>query len=502
METEIEIKFFFNADFTLALYDKINLHRVLSTKKQNLNNVYFDTTQRLFRKMDMGLRVRTCENKSVQTIKTAGRVIGGLHQRPEYNQPIEGLRPELARFKEKIWPLGCDIQALQDDLLPLFRTDFNRQTWLIEMPEDTLIEVAYDSGFIETNKGKQDICEIELELLKGDQNQLFVLGKDIATLPQVRLGNVSKAQRGYMMVDGASFKVKPLLSSPLTKSMSAEQALMVNLQHGLQHIQYHEYCYLDCFDDAALYELVRGVKFLHQNLKIFKNTVPQVVSADWLQGLHWLAGSLSWLDERFIVQSILEDNGFYIRKLPQFKAFIKNLEKQHNALPDQQAMQEILTSTGYCQFVLALTQWLIQFEKNTAFNEKSNSIESFSKAALDLGWKGLKQVESNNAFSIKQLLSYQDLLESNLLLGTCVDTLFPVHKSAVFYSPWLDMKQAIKELAMVKVVAESAQLEPDKVLQNLYLQWVKRKQDSLLYVLQQSKEQAMSKESYWHNNQT
>ncbi|HEY5714906.1 MAG TPA: CYTH and CHAD domain-containing protein, partial [Psychromonas sp.] len=368
MDTEIEIKFFFNSQFAAELYEKINLHHVISTKKQRLNNVYFDTSKRLLRKMDMGLRVRSCDNKSVQTIKTSGRVIGGLHQRPEYNEPIEGLRPELARFKSTIWPANCDIKQLEDELLPIFRTDFNRQTWLIEMPENTLIEVAYDRGFIETNMGKTAICEIELELLKGDENQLFVLGKDIATLPQVRLGNVSKAQRGYMMADGSVFKVKPLLSSPLTKAMSVEQALLTNLQHGLQHIQYHEYCYLESFDDAALYQLLKGIKFLHQNLKVFKDTVPQLLTASWLDGLHWLARTFSWFDERFIQQSILDDKGFYIRKLPQSKALIQKLEKQQNELPDRQAIQEILTSTRYCQFILALTQWLIQFEKNIFFS--------------------------------------------------------------------------------------------------------------------------------------
>ncbi|WP_372882709.1 CYTH domain-containing protein [Psychromonas sp.] len=500
METEIEIKFFFNAQFTSELYEKINLQHVISTKKQCLNNVYFDTGKRLLRKMDMGLRVRSCDNKSVQTIKTAGRVIGGLHQRPEYNEPIEGLRPELARFKSKIWPADCDIKQLQDQLLPIFRTDFNRQTWLIEMPGDTLIEVAYDSGFIETNMGKKDICEIELELLKGDEEQLFVLGKDIATLPQVRLGNVSKAQRGYMLADGSTFNVKPLIPSPLTKSMSVEQALMTNLQHGLQHIQYHEYCYLESFDDAALYQLLTGIKFLHQNIKTFKNAVPRLLTANWLDSLHWLARTFSWFDERFIQQSILEDRGFYIRKLPQPKSLIQKLEKQLNELPDQQAIQEILSSTRYCQFVLALTQWLIQFEKNIFFSEQTNSIEPFAKAVLESGWQELKQVGSNKTFSIKQLLSYQGLLESNLLLGACVDNLFPVEKSAAFHSPWLDIRRGNTELAMVNVIAEHAELETDEVLQNEYLKWVKRKQDSLVRALQQSKNQAMSKENYWHNN--
>ena len=91
METEIEIKFLFSSKFESELYEKITTHGFLSSKKQFLHNVYFDTAERSLRKIDMGLRVRSCDGRSVQTIKTAGRVIGGLHQRPEYNDPIEGL---------------------------------------------------------------------------------------------------------------------------------------------------------------------------------------------------------------------------------------------------------------------------------------------------------------------------------------------------------------------------------------------------------------------------
>ncbi|ABM02050.1 adenylate cyclase [Psychromonas ingrahamii 37] len=499
METEIEIKFFFNSEFALELDEKVNFHHVISSKRQLLHNVYFDTDKRSLRKMGMGLRIRSFDQKSEQTIKTAGRVIGGLHQRPEYNEPIEGLHPELAKFQRKIWPADCDIKQLENELLPIFSTDFNRQTWVIEMPEETLIEVAYDSGFIETDLGKEEICEVELELLKGDENQLFVLGEKIVELPQVRLGNISKAQRGYMLAEGIDFKAKALAPSPLIKSMSVEQALLINLQHGLQHTQYHEHCYLDSFDDAALYQLLQGIKFLHQNLKLFKNVVPQILNADWVGELHWLARSFSCFDERFILQNMLEDKGFYIRKLPDFKSLIKKLEKQYNEQPDRQAIKDILTSTRYCQFVLKFTKWLIQFEKEPFFSQKTSSIESFATDSLEAGWRELKLASHHQQFSIVQLLSYQGLLESNLLLGLCLGNLFPAQKSNTFHSSWLDIKQGIKELAMVNIVAEYAEFETDKRLQAEYLKWVTRKQNSLLHALQQSKQQAMLKKSYWQN---
>ena len=273
MEIEIELKFIFDARFTGDLYNTLNKFHCISNKKQFLHNVYFDTAERRLRQYDMGLRVRSCEGKSVQTIKTAGRVIGGLHQRPEYNEPIEGLRPKLARFKSKIWPENCNIQILEQELTPIFSTDFERQTWLIEIAGDTLIEVAYDTGFIETNQGKIALCEVELELVKGDEKQLFTLGNEIAQIPHVRLGNVSKAQRGYMLADNSTFQVKKLNQSSVTAEASIQQALLINMQHGLKQLQYHENCYIENQDIEALKELLKGVKFLHQNIILFKNEI-------------------------------------------------------------------------------------------------------------------------------------------------------------------------------------------------------------------------------------
>jgi len=86
METEIEIKFFFNPHFADQLLAKISQYITISHKDQMMYNVYFETPSNSLRKMDMGLRVRRIDDKCTQTIKTSGRVIGGLHQRPEYTR--------------------------------------------------------------------------------------------------------------------------------------------------------------------------------------------------------------------------------------------------------------------------------------------------------------------------------------------------------------------------------------------------------------------------------
>ena len=499
MEVEIELKFIFNAKFANELHKTINKFDCISSKAQFLHNVYFDTAERRLRQFDMGLRVRSCDGKSVQTIKTAGRVIGGLHQRPEYNEPIEGLRPELARFPEKIWAENCDIQQLEQQLTPIFSTDFERQTWLIEVAGDTLIEVAYDTGFIETNQGKISLCEIELELVKGDEQQLFILGREIALLPGVRLGNVSKAQRGYMLADNATFQVKPLSHSSITENQSIQQALLTNFQHGLKQIQYHENCYIEGQQVDALNELLKGVKFLHQNIILFKTELPTLKKAPWIEDLHWLARTFSWLDEYITQARLLENKAYYLRKLSKSKSIVKQLNQQQDALPTSESIIEILTSSRYCQFVLTFTEWLIQLEKNSFLNEKANEVTRFSSKSLAKAWGEMNAaLENSDEFTVQQFLAYQGLLESNLLTGLSLGNVFSTQSSDAFRSPWLDIKQGLDEFSMLNLISEIAHDESDDALQAEYLKWIKRKQDSLLHALQQSKQQALLKPAYWN----
>lgn len=498
METEIEIKFFFNPHFADQLLAKISQHIVISHKDQMMYNVYFETPSNDLRKMDMGLRVRRIDEKCTQTIKTSGRVIGGLHQRPEYNEPIQGLHPELACFNNKIWPAGCDVEALQATIAPLFNTDFRRLHWLLEMQDGTLIELAYDCGKITAHGNESEICEIELELVKGDENQLFVLAEDIASLPQVRLGNVSKAQRGYMLINNSKFQSRPIDFSELNPRMTIREALSVNFQHGLKHLQYHEHCYLESGDFNALVELNKSIMFLHQNIHLFKEAGVSFLGCSWVEDLQWLARSFSWVEERLVFQKLLENKAYYIRKLPKLKQLKKDLRLAEQSLPNEEDIFNMLHNSRYCNFVLRLTEWLIQLEKRTGTVEKDISMLTFSDAVLTEVWSSLKATLSlEPKLTIDSLLKQKGVLAANLMTGFSLGNLFSTEKSVEYCYPWLDIYQGIQELSMLETIQELALSEEDNEAQIEYFKWVQRKQYSLLSAIEQSKQRAITNDMYW-----
>ncbi len=199
METEIELKFFVSPEFSSQLLRKISDAKILQQSSRMLGNVYFDTPDQILRQHDIGLRVRRFDDVFVQTLKTAGRVVAGLHQRPEYNAEINGTDPDLSLHPADAWPESVNVADVQQQLAPLFSTDFERQQWLVAMPDGSQIELAFDQGEVSANGQTSPICEVELELKSGQTDALFTLARELCAEDGMRLGNLSKAARGYRL---------------------------------------------------------------------------------------------------------------------------------------------------------------------------------------------------------------------------------------------------------------------------------------------------------------
>ncbi|QSX33002.1 CYTH domain-containing protein [Shewanella avicenniae] len=225
---EIELKLLLAPESISALKTTVNqLANVEAGQQKTLVNRYFDTPSLALRQLDMGLRVRGCNGALEQTIKTAGKVVGGLHSRPEYNVDINSEEPTLALFPAEIWPEGTDVAALQQQLRCIFSTDFVRTIWLIQRA-DAEVEVAFDQGTVAANGKQEPICELEFELFSGDANALLTLAKQVAAVVPVRLGKASKAQRGYRLSGQQQAKqpTQPVLTNMnLTEWLSAWQLL-------------------------------------------------------------------------------------------------------------------------------------------------------------------------------------------------------------------------------------------------------------------------------------
>jgi triphosphatase len=237
MEYEIELKLLTNEKAGEAIETKLlpQLDASITQETQILTNHYFDTPDRTLRQHDIGLRIRGNNQKFEQTLKTAGKSIGGLHQRPEYNIQLDESKnqnvdvPDIRLFPVSAWPKTVDVDDLQTKIETLFSTHFERRIYLLEFSDGDIIELVWDQGEVTSGNKSVPICEIELELKKGSTTSVFNLAKCIVSLMPTSIGIDSKAARGYNLLDGLPIKNLEQHQQNLPENLQTDAKTFVSL---------------------------------------------------------------------------------------------------------------------------------------------------------------------------------------------------------------------------------------------------------------------------------
>ncbi|MBH1930234.1 inorganic triphosphatase [Serratia rubidaea] len=278
MTVEIELKFIATPQAVAALPAQMAAWPHQHSAPQRLTNIYFESADNFLRRHDMGLRIRGFDDRYEMTLKTAGTVVGGLHQRPEYNVAIATPELALSQLPADIWPQGCDVAALQQQLQPLFRTDFVREKWVVTYNQ-SLIEVGLDQGEVRAGELTEAICEIELELQQGETQDVLLLAAELAQQGGLRQGSLSKAARGYYLAQGATAReARPLPVLHAPAKASVEQGMIAGLELALDHWQYHEELWLRG-DAAGRLAIADALVLIRQALVVFGGLVPRKASA-------------------------------------------------------------------------------------------------------------------------------------------------------------------------------------------------------------------------------
>ncbi|MGO4407125.1 CHAD domain-containing protein [Bosea sp. RAF48] len=234
-----------------------------------LESVYFDTSERLLQACGYVLRVRQTGDGHVQTVKAGG---DGLIERREWEEPVDGPEPDRDALRRT--PLA-KLLGRKAKLAPLFTVSVERATCLISQGSSQ-IEIALDQGFVtnpcaENGSDAEAISEIELELKKGAAGDLFTLAREICERVPVRLGVVSKAERGFGLIDGEGDRAHRAEPIALSDDMSAADAFRA-IAHGcLRQLRPNEDVLLGRHDVDALHQARVAIRRLRSAMSLFKD---------------------------------------------------------------------------------------------------------------------------------------------------------------------------------------------------------------------------------------
>ena len=134
---------------------------VAESKEKQLINTYYDTSDLDLNKRKVALRIREKDKQFIQTLKTAGSSVDGVHQRGEWEWMLgeNALNKSFLR-ETKGWE--PELECLE--FIPVFNTDFTRTSQDFNF-KGCLFELVLDRGKITTLQSEsfELIDEFEVE---------------------------------------------------------------------------------------------------------------------------------------------------------------------------------------------------------------------------------------------------------------------------------------------------------------------------------------------------
>lgn len=196
---ETELKFVVDAKtFTAARVSAAFGAPAPGPRSRRLRSVYFDTGAGDLRRRAIALRVRRVRGRYVMGLKWATGA--GAFERGETEVAIPAPEPDPSLFPEEV---AAGLREILGDrpLRAIFTTDVYRQLFIADF-EGARIEVAFDAGFVVAGERREPIREIELELKEGDFSALCRFALRRLDAFEMKLGVLSKAERGARMIAG------------------------------------------------------------------------------------------------------------------------------------------------------------------------------------------------------------------------------------------------------------------------------------------------------------
>lgn len=187
----------------------LSMEEVDSRESLYMKAAYFDTADGLLKKNDIAFRVRQEGSRIIASLKWNGKTRGALHTREELNVPVQDeaclMKPKPELFQES--EIGREVLSILEGapLINIMEVGFLRKRLRVDTGK-SIMEISIDKGEIITDKGRSPICELEIELFSGEEEELLALGERISTQyelsPEVR----SKYSRGLDLLDETIYK--------------------------------------------------------------------------------------------------------------------------------------------------------------------------------------------------------------------------------------------------------------------------------------------------------
>ncbi|HEY1604992.1 MAG TPA: CHAD domain-containing protein [Allosphingosinicella sp.] len=260
-----------------------------STRAQS--SVYFDTKKRALRKAGYSLRVRRLDDCFIQTVKQAGSGGAGLFNRPEWERsiPSECPDPQALAATPAAAIVGPDRIG---KLVPVVESRVDRTIWRIDH-QDSEVELVLDQGIIRGGGEERALNEVEIELKRGVPGALLDVARRLAESVPLRLGVLSKAERGFALADGSFDKVSKAAPVAIGAEMDVAEGFAAIVHACLRHFRLNERLVAERRQPEALHQARVAMRRLRSSFSLFRPAIRHSADFERLRGeLRWFTATL------------------------------------------------------------------------------------------------------------------------------------------------------------------------------------------------------------------
>jgi inorganic triphosphatase YgiF len=358
-------------------------------------SVYFDTDKQKLRKKGLMLRVRRIGKRHIQTIKAAGDMI----ERGEWECEIPTDTPDLDLARETaLAPLLS--RKLSRQLRPMFETKVRRTSCQLS-DDDHSVTVSVDRGRIQTGERSQPLCEIELELDRGDKGILFELARELMQASPVQLGMKSKAERGYELAEREELRPVKTVAVRLDPDVNAREGFRAVGSACLKQIAGNVPVLL-AGDAEGVHQMRVGLRRLRAAISLFGAILVGSDTGAVKREAKWLTAELSRARELDVLVTRVVAPIRQRHARLGLRAFSQELDRQRAAASDR--AKEAVQSARFRRLLLDIAAWLEtgQWTKpqDDLVKERGDlPMSTFAAAELARRWKKI----SKRAKKLQQL---------------------------------------------------------------------------------------------------
>ncbi len=504
MANEIEVKLAAEPA-KLKLLNEMTFDGVMSSSEwvgQSLKNTYFDTQNFKLRELKIGLRIRAQGEQLIQTVKSSGKSMGGLHQRNESEAFIDEFKIDIDQVEDPYLKILLE-EAIEEDgeLQPVFSTHFQRQTSDFNFEDGTVIEVAIDQGNIYYDDESSPISEVELELKQGNARHLFQLSRQLISQHDFVVSNSSKAGRGYSLCSEIKVTDRRITTLEISPGTAAEEAFEMICYNGLKHWQYYEQFLESSIAPEAILQMYRALLYVQNVYHIFGALIPRHATTDLRANWEWLSQFLesivSVANQRKHLNMMLNQG---LASEEQLAEAFESSEVELKTVVEK--FKKLLSSSRYNLVMLGISEWLF-FKDWRPFIEDKNKV-LLNAPIIDFAVAQLEHIlrEFKRSFDSKDPLSEVFCLEQVSKLRRALDMglffggLFDHKQRQQYRQPWLDLLAGTREIEFNRFATDCMAKYEIKNEKDLAI-WSDKRKSSVLEAMEQTRKAMFKSKPYW-----